>query len=173
MTPLESSKRPVICPEAAKSGDDHPRLLLVDLIGFSLLFASVFPDASATPAGSALRPSTAQPPASALCPFRIEYICHLRCAKRPRKQTHSPAPAARQNQRRCGFGTFNGRANQPQHRHFNDQETHQQNDDAQRMGYQRPEVDRHPDADEKQPQQQSFKRLDIAFQRVTVFGACQ
>ena len=41
------------------------------------------------------------------------------------------------------------------------------------MGDQGAEINRHPDADKKQSQQQAFKRLNIAFQRMAILGAGQ
>ena len=41
------------------------------------------------------------------------------------------------------------------------------------MAHQGTEINRHPDANEEQPQQQPLKRLDVAFQRVAIFRARQ
>ena len=41
------------------------------------------------------------------------------------------------------------------------------------MSDQGAKVYRHADADKKEPQQQTFKGFNIAFQRMTVFRACQ
>ena len=160
-------------PVAAKSGNNDARLLFVNFIGFALLLATRFFQTRQHHQQNRRRGHRQRDrERQRFRPFWVEDVCHLCCAK-DHKRKFAPLPQQNRKPAALLIRHLERTRNQPQHRHFNDQEANQQDDDPQRVRHQRAEVDGHPHADEKQPQQQAFKRLDIAFQRVTVFRTRQ
>ncbi|MNZ84848.1 hypothetical protein D3C78_1036190 [compost metagenome] len=159
--------------KTTKPGNDHPRLLFVDFIRFTFLLAARLFETSQQHQqnrrdGHRQRNGQRQ----RFRPFRIQHVCHLRRAK-DHKREFTSLPQQHGKPAALSVRYVQWASNQPQHTHFNDQETDQQDEDPQRMRHQRAKVHRHADTDEEQPQQQTFERLDIAFQRMTIFGARQ
>lgn len=94
--PAREQQSPGNLPEAAKAGDNHPRLLFINLVSITRGRWTISPDGSAAPAEWGLPPSTGPPPWSTLLPIRRPV--HPPSARRqtPQTRTHSPAPAAPQ-----------------------------------------------------------------------------
>ena len=168
-SPAREQQSPGNLPEAAKAGDNHPRLLFINLASITRLAAGRFLQTGSSTSRMGLLPSTGHRQGQPLGPFAVQYIRHPRGAKHHKREL-TPCPSSTANQRRCARGTPSGLAISHSISILSP-ETDQQNHNTQRMGDQGAEINRlHADADKEQPQQQSFKRLNITLQRMTIFG---
>ena len=171
--PAREQQSPGNLPEAAKAGDNHPRLLFINLVSITRLAAGRFLQTGQQhQQNGGCRHRQGHRQGQRFCPFAVQYIRHPRGAKHHKREL-TPLPQQHRKPAALGARYAKRPGDKPQHQHFYRQETDQQNHNTQRMGDQGAEINRHADADKEQPQQQSFKRLNITLQRMTIFGAGQ
>ena len=171
--PAGEQQSPGNLPEAAKAGNNHPRLLFINLVSIPRLAAGRFlQTGQQDQQDRRYRHRQRHRQGQRLSPFAVQHIRHPRGAKDHKREL---ASLPQQHRKPAALGAWHAQrpGDKPQHQHFYRQETDQQNNDTQRMGHESAEVNRHADADKEQPQQQPFKRLDIALQRMTILGAGQ
>ncbi|MNP38653.1 hypothetical protein D3C76_1321800 [compost metagenome] len=121
--------------EATKPGNDHPRLFFVYFIRLALLSAvGRFQAGQHHQQQRRHRHRERHRQRQRLSPLRIEHVRHAGRAKHHKRKL-TPLPQQHRKPAALFPGHLQRTGHQPEHHHLNHQEAHQQNGDAQRMGY--------------------------------------